>query len=186
MINWEILETNLKQCKKCPLANNRTQVLCGHGNKDNKIMFIAEAPGEVEDIKGLPFMGKSGTVLDKLLKSIDLSREDIFITNIVKCHPPKNRNPKPEERELCIKWLTLEVKLLKPSIVVCLGKISAERLIHKNFSINANHGKVFERNGYKFIATFHPSAILRDESKLIEAINDFKIIKQEIDKLKVI
>ena len=184
MLTWEKLELAEKNCQKCNLYLERYQTLCGNGNKNSDIMFIAEAPGENENIKGIPFVGKSGEILDKLLKSINLDRNQIFITNIVKCHPPHNRNPKYEEKEQCIKWLKYEVALLKPKLIVCLGKIASERLIFKNFSINKNHGKVFTRNNYTFIATFHPSALLRDNSKIPDALNDFKIIKNTYIKLK--
>ncbi len=183
--NWESLYKNLKLCKKCSLCKNRTQVLCGYGNKNSKLMIIAEAPGYTEDQTGVPFTGKSGIIFDKILKELELQKEDVYTTNIVKCHPDKNRNPSIEERECCIKWLRNEIYLLRPKFVLILGKVAAERLIHPNFKILSEHGKIFERNNYIFIATFHPSAVLRDESKLETMISDIKTLKKEINKVKI-
>lgn len=182
-MTWEELESKERICTKCDLCQTRRQVLLGKGNKEAALMIVAEAPGEQEDIQGVPFVGRSGTVLDAVFEKVGMTREEIYITNIVKCHPPKNRNPKEEERELCLDWLRQELMLIQPKIICCLGKVAAERLIHPDFKITKEHGTFFLKNHYLFMATFHPSAILRDPSKKEAIEQDFTRIQKQLEKM---
>ena len=169
---WENLAQKCARCNACPLHETRTNVVFGCGNKNADIMFIGEAPGEQEDLQGLPFVGPAGKLLDKYLTAVGLSREDVYIANILKCRPPKNRDPLPEEEDVCINHLRAQISLIKPKILVCLGRISAKRLISEDFRITAEHGIWFEKGPYKICAVYHPSALLRDVSKREDMLKD--------------
>lgn len=184
MVNLNELEEMCKNCTRCGLYKTRTNVVFGKGDTDADLMFIAEAPGEQEDLSGIPFVGRSGQLLDKILASVDISREEIYISNIVKCRPPRNRNPLDAEKEACLPFLRNQVKLIHPKIIVCLGRVAAQSIIDPNFRITREHGTFFYRKGYYFIATYHPSALLRDPSKKREAWEDFKKIKAKYDEIK--
>ncbi len=177
----EFLKQECLSCNKCPLCEGRHNVVFGVGNPESKIMFIGEGPGEQEDIKGEPFVGKSGQLLDKYLSLIDLSRDaNIYIANIVKCRPPMNRDPKPEEQDICIEYLRQQVKLIKPKIIVCLGRIAAQKLISPDFRVTSQHGQFIEKGGILFMGTFHPSALLRNESNKPLALEDFQRLREKI------
>ncbi|MBO5936274.1 MAG: uracil-DNA glycosylase [Clostridia bacterium] len=176
---------NLKEqclgCTKCELCGKRHNVVFGTGNENAKIMFVGEGPGEQEDLQGEPFVGKSGQLLDKYLSLIDLDRkENIYIANIVKCRPPMNRDPKPEEQDICIEYLRQQVKLIKPRIIVCLGRIAAQKLISPDFRVTTQHGEFTEKGGILFMGTFHPSALLRQESNKPLALSDFQALRNKI------
>ena len=144
-------------------------------------MFIGEGPGENEDLQGEPFVGRGGKLLDKMLEAVDLNRnKNIYIANIVKCRPPKNRDPKPEEQEMCIDWLRNQVKLISPKIIVCLGRISAARIIKSDIKITKEHGQFFEKNGILMMPMLHPAAVLSDPRRNPEAFNDFLILRDKI------
>ncbi len=179
MKTWEILEGACLSCKKCPLWETRTNVVVGTGNKNSKIMFVGEGPGEQEDLQGQPFVGPAGKLLDKMLGAIDMKREDVYITNIVKCRPPYNRDPKEEEQSACMNYLRYQLKLIEPKIIVCLGRIAAKAIISPDFKITSQHGIWYEKKGYYFIATYHPSALLRDPSKKYHAWEDLKKIRDK-------
>jgi len=172
------LENHCQKCQKCDLAKTRRNLVFGQGNPNSKIMFIGEGPGRVEDETGLPFVGKAGQLLDKMLLSINLSRKDVYICNIVKCRPPQNRDPRPDEIENCLNYLRMQLILIKPKIVVCLGRIAATTIMDKNFKITKQHGEVFENKGYKFVATYHPAALLRFPEKKKDAYQDLLVIKK--------
>ena len=174
------LENYIKCCQKCDLCKTRTNVVAGDGNPNAKIMFVAEAPGKYEDLQGRTFVGPSGKVLDKLLSNIGLSRDEIFISNILKCRPPENRNPTPQEQELCMPYLRAQFKLIKPKMVVCLGRIAAQRIIDSNFKITKQHGTFIQKGDTIFTATYHPSAVLRYPENESIAIQDFNKIKEKI------
>lgn len=181
---YENLKNQCLSCQRCPLHSGRHNVVFGCGNEKAKIMFVGEGPGEQEDIKGEPFVGKSGQLLDKYLSLIDLDRkENIYIANIVKCRPPMNRDPKPEEQDVCIEYLRQQVKLIKPKIIVCLGRIAAQRLISPDFRVTTQHGQFFEKGGILFMGTFHPSALLRNESNKPLALQDFQALREKIKEL---
>lgn len=178
---FENLKSKCLSCEKCSLHSTRHHVVFGVGNENAKIMFVGEGPGEQEDIQGFPFVGKSGQLLDKYLSLIDLDRNtNIYIANIVKCRPPMNRDPKPEEQDICIEYLRQQVKLIKPRIIVCLGRIAAQKLISPDFRVTSQHGQFIERSGILFMGTFHPSALLRTESNKPLALEDFQALREKI------
>lgn len=181
---WEELKDACKACTKCGLCEDRTNVVFGTGVKDAEVMFIGEGPGENEDLQGEPFVGRAGKLLDKMLEAVDLSREkNIYIANMVKCRPPKNRDPKPEETELCMDWLRNQVKLMRPKIIVCLGRISAAKLIKPDIKITKEHGVWFDKNGTLMMAMLHPAALLRDPRKKPEAFEDFLTLQEKIKEI---
>lgn len=184
MLSWEELEEKCNSCYKCPLGQTRTKLVFGVGNKNSDILFVGEGPGYNEDIEGVPFVGKAGQLLDKMLKSIDLDRGQVYIANIVKCRPPQNRDPLPEEREACLDFLRMQFLLIKPKIIVCLGRIAAQAIIEPNFKITKNRGIWYNKKGIYIIATYHPSALLRDESKKRPAWEDLKSIKKKYEELR--
>ena len=152
----------------------------GVGNRNADVMFIGEGPGEQEDLKGEPFVGPAGKLLDDMMSIIDLNRENCYIANIVKCRPPGNRDPKEEEQNACIGYLRNQVALIQPKIIVCLGRIAAMKIIHPNFRITREHGTWTERNGIWMTAIYHPSALLRDVSKRPETFDDLLSIRDKI------
>lgn len=183
MIDLMELEKSCTNCTKCDLYKTRNHIVFGKGDIKTNLMFIGEGPGQQEDLTGSPFVGKSGQLFDKILKAINISREEIYITNIVKCRPPNNRNPLEAEKISCLPYLRHQVKLIQPKIIVCLGRISAQCIIDKNFRITRDHGTWVNRKGYNLIATYHPSALLRDPSKKRDAWEDFKKIKAKYSEI---
>ena len=180
------LEIKCKNCTKCDLCEGRTNLVFGIGKKDANIMLIGEGPGENEDLQGQPFVGRSGQLLDKFLASVDLSRDkNVYIANMVKCRPPKNRDPKPEEQDMFINWLREQFKIIKPKIVVCVGRISAQKLIDKNFKVTQQHGQFIDKNGTLFMGTYHPAAILRNPNNKEFAFADWLALRDKIDELGI-
>lgn len=184
MLTWEELEASCVKCEKCDLCKTRTNVVFGVGNRSAETLFVGEGPGESEDLKGEPFVGRAGILLDDMLKIIGLDRtKNIYIANIVKCRPPNNRDPNNAEREACLVWLRAQYKLLKPKIVVCLGRIAAMELIDGNFKITRDHGKWYDKDGVKFIALYHPAALLRDPHRRPDTFIDLKEILSTINRV---
>lgn len=181
--NWEQVEEACKKCNKCRLCTERKNVVFGIGNKNAKIMFIGEGPGADEDIQGIPFVGKAGQLMNKAFEGIGLKRDDVYITNIVKCRPPKNRNPERDEAEACTEYLETQIKLINPEIIVLLGSVALKNILGIEYGITASRGKWFEKDGIKILPTFHPAALLRDDTKKIYFWQDLKKIinkKEEI------
>jgi DNA polymerase len=188
----EKLSLQIKNCDKCSLRKNRKNAVPGEGNWRNRVMLIGEAPGFNEDEQGRPFVGKAGKLLEEFLSSIGKKREEVFITNVVKCRPPNNRQPEEDEIKICTSlYLNRQIELIKPKLIVCLGNISAN-YIFKKFnlrfeSMNKTHGKVFSVSNLfiqtKIIATYHPAAILRNQNLMPIAKADWEIIKESIDSL---
>lgn len=174
------LNEKCRSCQKCELAKTRTNVVFGVGSEKARVMFVGEGPGENEDLKGEPFVGRAGKLLDKFLAAIDLDRSRIYIANMVKCRPPKNRDPKPEEQEACIGYLREQVRIIRPRLIVCLGRISAQRLIDPKFKVTSEHGQIKEKNGVKMMGTFHPAALLRNPNNKPAAFEDFVKIRDII------
>jgi DNA polymerase len=182
--NWEELQSACLGCRKCDLCTGRTNVVFGVGNKDAKVLFIGEGPGENEDLQGEPFVGRSGQLLDKMLTAVDLDRHtNIYIANIVKCRPPQNRDPLQEEQDLCIEWLRNQVALIRPKIIVCLGRIAAMKLIKPDMKITKEHGIFFEKNGVLMMATLHPAALLRNPNNKPDAFDDFIKLRDKMNEL---
>ena len=183
----EELKKECLSCTACPLRKGARQVVFGVGNENARIMLIGEGPGEQEDIQGEPFVGKSGQLLDKYLELVGLSRkENVYIANIVKCRPEGNRDPKEEEQEVCISWLRRQVREIKPDIIVCLGRIAAQKLISPDFRVTSQHGNFFEKGGILFMGTFHPSALLRYETNKPLALSDFQALREKAKELGII
>ena len=181
MYTWESLKEECLRCEKCGLCAGRTQVVFGTGAQDAEVMFVGEGPGAREDEQGLPFVGRSGKLLDTYLGTIHLYRDkNIFIGNIVKCRPPENRDPLPEEREACLPWLREQFLLLRPKIVVCLGRIAAQVMIRPDYKITQEHGQWVEKNGIWFTATLHPAALLRNPNQKPVAFEDFVALREKI------
>ena len=180
MKDWDALYEECIHCQKCGLAETRTNVVFGEGDRDAEVMFIGEGPGEQEDRTGRPFVGRAGQLLDDMLAMIDLKREKVFIGNMVKCRPPQNRDPLNIEQEACIGYLRNQVALLKPKIIVCLGRIAAMKLIKEDFKITREHGQWIEKAGVWMMAMYHPSALLRDPRKRPESFEDLKSLQVKI------
>lgn len=177
-MDWNSLEQICKICKKCDLHQTRTKVVFGEGDQNTDLVFISEAPGQYEDETGRPYVGKSGQLFDKIIASVGISRSEIYLANILKCRPPDNRDPLEEEREACLPYLRYQIKLIQPKIIVCLGRVSAQTIIHPDFKITRDHGMWIERKGFYMTASYHPSALLRDPSKKRLVWDDFKKIKE--------
>ena len=180
------LQKQCEDCTKCALCEGRTNLVFGTGKKDADIMLIGEGPGENEDLQGMPFVGRSGKLLDKFLESVDLSREkNVYIANMVKCRPPQNRDPKPEEQDMCINWLRQHFKIIRPKIIVCVGRISAQKLISPDFKVTKQHGEFIEKNGVLMMGTFHPAAILRNPNNKELAFADWLKVRDKINELGI-
>ena len=183
-MTWEELEQNCQHCLNCPLGETRTNMVFGVGSKQADILFIGEGPGEQEDLQGEPFVGPAGKLLDDMLSILDLDRStNCYIANIVKCRPPRNRDPLETEQEACIGYLRNQVALIQPKIIVCLGRIAAKKLIDPDFRITRQHGQWFRRGDFWMMATFHPSALLRDLSKRPEAFDDLMALRAKMREL---
>ncbi len=185
--NWETLKSACLECQKCDLCKGRTNLVFGVGNPQSKILFVGEGPGEQEDLKGEPFVGRSGQLLDKYLDAVGLDRhKNIYIANIVKCRPPKNRDPLPEEQDACISWLRNQTALMRPKILVCLGRIAGQKIINPNLRITKEHGQWTQKGDMWMTATLHPAALLRDPRKKADAFEDFLAIRKKMEELKLI
>ena len=176
---WEELEEGIKDCKKCKLCERRNHIVVGVGNRQANIMFIGEGPGADEDTQGIPFVGKAGKLMDKALEGLGIKREKIYITNIVKCRPPQNRVPEKEEVTSCIDYLRSQVLLVKPKIIVLLGSTAFKNVLGEDHAITKERGVWIEHKGIWYMPTFHPAALLRDESKKIAFWKDLKLVKEK-------
>lgn len=172
------LEARCALCGNCPLGATRTKLVFGVGKAPSELMLIGEGPGEQEDLQGEPFVGPAGKLLDDMLEMIGLDRTRIYIANTVKCRPPMNRDPAQEEMDACRPWLEEQIKLVRPKIIVCLGRIAAGELIKKDFRITREHGQWFDVNGIRTMAIYHPSALLRDVSKRPETFADLRELRR--------
>ncbi len=175
--NWEELENSIKNCNKCKLNGGRTNIVFGVGNREADIMFIGEGPGADEDKEGIPFVGKAGQLMDKAFAGIGINREHVYIANIVKCRPPQNRVPEKDEAVACLNYLRNQVILVKPKIIVLLGSTALKNILGEEHSITKERGILTEKKGIKYLPTWHPAALLRDESKKIEFWKDLKQLK---------
>lgn len=180
MVTLEKLMEECKACTACPLCDTRRRPVFGVGNPNAELMLIGEGPGEQEDYQGIPFVGPAGRLLDSMLEMIDLDRSRVYITNMVKCRPPGNRDPQESELAACRDRLERQIELVNPKIIVCLGRIAAKSLISPDFRITAQHGQWFDIGSRRCMATFHPSALLRDVSKRPDAFTDLRSLRNEI------
>lgn len=185
MINhWNELQDACMSGQKCGLCETRQHVVFGVGNPKAQVMFVGEGPGENEDLQGEPFVGRGGQLLDKMLAAVDLDRKtNVYITNIVKCRPPQNRDPQPQEQEACLPWLRNQFALLRPKILVCLGRIAGQKLIKPDLKITKEHGIFFDKGGTLMMATLHPAALLRNPAQKPAAFEDYLKLREKIDEL---
>lgn len=179
-MKMEIIRNQCIDCRACCLAETRTNLVFGTGNPEAEVMLIGEGPGEQEDLQGIPFVGPAGKLLDTMLELIELDRSKVYIANMVKCRPPHNRDPKDDEIAACRSYLEAQIQAVNPKIIVCLGRIAATALIRSDFRITREHGVWFDINGIRVMATFHPSALLRDPKKRPEAFSDLRMLRSEI------
>ncbi len=180
-MDWNTLYEACASCSRCSLHETKKNTVFGCGNREASLMFVGEAPGEQEDLQGIPFVGAAGQLLDKYLTAVGIDREEVYIANILKCRPPHNRDPLPEEADACIVYLREQVKLIRPKIIVCLGRISAARLIHPDYKITREHGEMVKKGAFVMTAVYHPAALLRDASKKEDMFRDMKKIKSYLD-----
>ena len=180
MLDWNALEKTCASCTHCGLCETRHNVVFGVGLRTADVMFIGEGPGEQEDLQGEPFVGPAGKLLDDMMAIIDLDRTNTYIANIVKCRPPRNRDPLETEQDACIDYLRNQVALIQPKIIVCLGRIAAKRLIDSEYRITRQHGEWIQKGGVWMTAIYHPSALLRDVSKRPETFEDLLAIREKI------
>ena len=181
---WNELESKCLSCTGCKLCEGRHHVVLGVGSREARVMFIGEGPGEQEDLQGEPFVGKAGQLLDKMLYAVDLDRHtNIYITNIVKCRPPHNRDPEEQEQESCIPYLREQTRLIRPRIIVTLGRISGMRLIKPDLRITREHGMWFEKKGVLMMPMLHPAALLRNPTQMEGAFRDFVILRDKIKEI---
>ena len=180
-MDWKELENTCNQCRGCGLCAHRHNVVFGVGNREADVLFIGEGPGEQEDLKGEPFVGAAGKLLDDMLSIIDLDRsKNCYIANIVKCRPPHNRDPEAAEQDACMGYLQQQIALIRPKIIVCLGRIAALRIIREDYRITREHGQWTEKDGVWMTAIYHPSALLRDATKRPETFENLLSIREKI------
>ncbi len=181
--SWEILRSECESCKACELHTTRTNCVFGTGNINADLLFVGEAPGDNEDKTGIPFVGRAGQLLDQYLYAVDIPRESVYIANILKCRPPKNRDPLPAEEDACMDFLRRQVKLIRPKIIVCLGRIAAMRLIRPDYKITKEHGEWVQKGNFLITAVYHPALLLRDPRRKEEMLADMKKIKEKLDQI---
>ena len=179
---WEELENSIINCNKCKLYKGRQNIVFGTGNKNADLMLIGEGPGADEDRLGEPFVGRAGKLMNLAFQTIGLKREEVYIANIVKCRPPNNRNPEQDEANSCMNYLRNQVILVKPKIIVLLGSVALKNILGQEYGITASRGKWIEKKGIKYMPTWHPAALLRDETKKIDFIKDLKLVMEEYKK----
>ena len=184
MSDWNALRQECAACAACGLASTRQNVVFGVGCEEAEILFVGEGPGANEDAQGEPFVGAAGQLLDRMLAGVGLSREkNVYIANIVKCRPPHNRDPLPEEQEACIGWLRRQTALLRPKLLVCLGRVAACRIIDPEFKVTRQHGQFIQKNGVWMMGTLHPAAVLRNPTQKADAFADLVVLRNKIEEV---
>ena len=178
---WEELEESIKNCNKCKLFRTRQNIVFGTGNRNAKLMFIGEGPGADEDRLGEPFVGRAGKLMNLAFQTLGIDRKEVYIANVVKCRPPSNRNPEEDEAVACLDYLRNQVMLVQPEIIVLLGSVALKNILGKEYGITASRGKWVEKKGIKYMPTWHPAALLRDETKKIDFINDLQKVLEEMN-----
>ena len=177
---WEELEESIKGCDKCKLCKTRQNIVFGIGNKQAKLMFIGEGPGADEDRLGEPFVGRAGKLMNLAFETVGIERNEVYIANVVKCRPPGNRNPEEDEAVACLDYLRNQVILVQPEIIVLLGSVALKNILGKEYGITASRGKWIEKKGIKYMPTWHPAALLRDETKKIDFIKNLQKVVEEM------
>jgi uracil-DNA glycosylase family 4 len=176
-LGWDELKAQALVCTRCPLAKTRLHVVFGVGDSQTNLLFIGEAPGEQEDLKGEPFVGRAGQLLDKILAAIQMKREQVYITNILKCRPPNNRSPHAAEIEQCEPYLLNQIDLIQPKLIVCLGLVAAKTLLRVEYNLQQMRGKIYNYHGFDLMVTYHPAALLRNPYLKKFAWEDFQKIR---------
>lgn len=182
-LTMELIEKNIQACRNCALGGGCTNKVPGQGDPASPLMLIGEGPGEQEDLQGLAFVGPAGQLLTKMLAAISLPRERVFICNVVKCRPPRNRVPLPEERAACLPHLRAQTAVIRPKVILLLGATALNTVLGDEYRITRCHGQWFEKNGCSIIATYHPSALLRDPDKKRDAWEDLKKVREKLVEL---
>ena len=177
---WEELEESIKGCQKCKLCKTRQNIVFGTGNKNAKLMFIGEGPGADEDRLGEPFVGRAGKLMNLAFETLGIDRKEVYIANVVKCRPPSNRNPEDDEATACLNYLRNQVILVQPEVILLLGSVALKNILGKEYGITASRGKWVEKKGIKYMPTWHPAALLRDETKKIDFIKDLQKVVEEL------
>ena len=183
-LTLESIRSELGDCQRCKLAPKRTNIVFGSGSPSAELVFVGEAPGFDEDRQGLPFVGRAGQLLTKIIESINLKREDVYICNVLKCRPPENRNPEPDEVAACNPFLKKQLAAIRPKIVCCLGTFAAQTVLQTTTPISKMRGKFFDVDGIRVIATFHPAYLLRNPEKKRDVWEDMKQIRAELFRLR--
>ena len=178
---WEELEESIINCQKCKLCKTRQNIVFGTGNKEARLMFIGEGPGTDEDRLGEPFVGRAGKLMDLAFETLGIDRKKVYIANVVKCRPPANRNPEEDEATACLDYLRNQVILVQPEVIVLLGSVALKNILGKEYGITASRGKWVEKKGIKYMPTWHPAALLRDETKKIDFIKDLQKVVEEME-----
>ena len=181
--DWTSLNGEILSCEKCGLCRTRLNAVPGEGDVSASLMFIGEGPGQEEDRAGRPFVGRSGALLTRMIRAIRIERQQVFICNVVKCRPPGNRNPSPDEAAACLPYLRAQIELVSPKICVLLGKVASEYVLGERISVNASHGRIFERDGILYMPTFHPSALLRDPALKKDSWYDFRSVRLKLEEM---
>lgn len=182
-MNMDEVRAKCESCRKCALCETRHNCVFGTGCESAKLMFVGEAPGEQEDLSGIPFVGRAGKLLDAYLTAVGIERDEVYIANILKCRPPKNRDPLPEEQDACMPYLRDQVRIIRPRFIVCLGRIAAMRLIKPDYKISQEHGVWVKRGEFEMTAFFHPSALLRDPRKKGDMLTDMKTLAAKLNEI---
>ena len=182
--SWPQLLDEISNCQRCRLCETRTTVVPGEGNADARLMFIGEGPGRDEDLQGRPFVGRSGELLTRMIRAIGIDREEVYICNVVKCRPPQNRNPMPDEASACLNYLRAQVGLVRPGVVALLGKVACRYVLGQEISITREHGVWYERKGVWFMPTYHPSALLRNPALKRDSWDDFQKIREKLREIE--
>ena len=185
-LDWAALEQTCLGCRNCDLCQTRHNVVFGVGNRNSKLMLIGEGPGEQEDLQGIPFVGPAGKLLDDMLSIIDVTRENCYIANIVKCRPPRNRDPLPQEQQVCYPYLENQIALIDPKIIVCLGRIAGQKIMSQELRITVDHGRWQHKGGRWYMALYHPSALLRDVTKRPGTFEDLLAIRDKMREIGMI
>lgn len=179
-MTWDVLKKECENCRKCALCETKTNTVFGCGNEKARLMFVGEAPGEREDLTGIPFVGRAGELFDLYLDAVGIRRDEVYIANILKCRPPKNRDPEPSEQEACFSYLKEQIRLVRPAIIVCLGRIAAMRLIREDYRITKEHGVFVKKGDFDITAVYHPSLLLRDPTKREAMLSDMLAIAKRL------
>lgn len=184
-ITWELFEHQVAACQRCGLCGGIHHKVPGQGDKHAPLMFIGEGPGQVEDEQGLAFVGPAGQLLTRMLAAISLPRDQVYICNVVKCRPPNNRVPLPEEAAACMMHLRMQVALVRPKVIVLLGSTAIKYTLGEDVRVTRDRGKWYERNGVWMMPTFHPSALLRDPAKKRDAWEDMQTLRDKLMELSL-